>query len=271
MKKELKDKFPAWVNDTKTDYATCLSNDFDSLLSCKLLKKIKGYNIGYFYSFSNLYKTKNALPDIIGVDISFTEGRCWDNHVTMANQNDYVNLMSANPNSILSISRSNYNKKYAGSTALLIYSYYAIPLPDTLEGKRILLAIDSTFKGYYNCGGRYSYITKNWLRQLQLDDLIEVLEKSQAKDFYEVINKYKLDGHIKVYNGKLKTNINLPELEGFFNVELSLPEQQFELLRQYQYKTADLSQGESINKSTKIISLAFTYQNKLAYTVAQED
>ena len=47
--------FPQWI-DTNEEYVTCLSDDIDSLVSCKLLEKYKGWEVGYFYNFKEIYK-----------------------------------------------------------------------------------------------------------------------------------------------------------------------------------------------------------------------
>jgi hypothetical protein len=69
MLQEYKSKFPKWCSDDTTPFSCCLSDDLDSLLSCRLLEKIKGYPINYFYDFTNLYQTENANGKALGVDI----------------------------------------------------------------------------------------------------------------------------------------------------------------------------------------------------------
>ena len=154
MHQELKDKFPTWVNDPEHGkYNLCCSNDLDSLVSCALLRELKGYPINYFYDFRTLYKAdREDNRKAIGVDMALaSSGRCWDNHVTLARWDSKSNPMAANPNNIFNINAGNkteYVKKYAMSTTLLIYSYYDIPLPKSTEAQKILLAIDTGHQGH---------------------------------------------------------------------------------------------------------------------------
>ena len=49
MKSKIKEMFPEWCSDDKKKYELILTDDIDSLVSCALLNKIKGYKINYFY------------------------------------------------------------------------------------------------------------------------------------------------------------------------------------------------------------------------------
>jgi hypothetical protein len=254
MKKDIKDKFPKWCNSNE-QFDLCLTNDIDSLLSCAILKEIKGYNINYFYDFSNLYRIKKTQNPAIGIDMALTKGKCWDNHVTLLSNNK-----SANINSILGINRNNYCKKYAMSTLLTIMSYYNIPLPPTIEGQMILLAIDSSYLGHYN--NYFKPIHNKFLRTLEYDELIEILDHHTKDDFIEVIKRYNLDKPIQIKKNKLITKINLPELEGFFNVHLSLPNDEFTKIQNYKYCSINLKENKFKN-TEDIFSLALTYKNKI--------
>ena len=44
-------------------------NDIDSLLSCSILKYIKGYDINLFYDFEGLYSIEETGNQAIGVDM----------------------------------------------------------------------------------------------------------------------------------------------------------------------------------------------------------
>lgn len=76
----------------------------------------------------------------------------------------------------------------------------------------ILLAIDSSYLGHYN--NYFKPIHNKFLRTLEYDELIEILDHHTKDDFIEVIKRYNLDKPIQIKN-KLITKINLPELEGF--------------------------------------------------------
>lgn len=145
MKQEIKQKFPVWVDNNKK-YYMCLTDDLDSLFSCKLLEQIKGYEISHFYSFNTLYRYENLESNLklCGVDMDLCTGRCWGNHVTGIN-----NPNSANLNVIENINSNNYYSKYAGSVVLQIISYYKLDINKlSNEAKMILLCIDSTFLMY---------------------------------------------------------------------------------------------------------------------------
>lgn len=73
----------------------------------------------------------------------------FDNNVNRVNLSDYTNPNAINSNILSDITNENYYDKYLDSIALLIWSIYNIPLPETELGKMILLAIDTTFKGFY--------------------------------------------------------------------------------------------------------------------------
>lgn len=150
MREKIKNEFPKWVNEINSQYNLILSNDIDSLMSCCLLNYLFQTKITHFYNFKAIYTTDEKAKNLIGVDIAFSNNfKVFDNHVTRIDKNDKVNILSANLNAIYNISRENYYKKYCGSTLLQIWSLYDVPLPKTEEGKMILLAIDSSFKGHY--------------------------------------------------------------------------------------------------------------------------
>jgi len=224
MKQEYREMFPSWVNDKYTEYTLCLSNDIDSLLSCIYLKQIKGYKISHFYDFTGTYKRLDSKK-VIGVDISLHRGKCWDNHVTMLHKDDYCNPDSANLNNILGISRENYFNKYCGSTLLEILSYYDVDISNySEEAKMILLAIDSTFKGYYSIYENDNKANRFYLCDvLEFEELYNVLETHNQKDFIEIIKKYNLNSTISInQNGILETDINLAELSKVFSCAPSM-------------------------------------------------
>ncbi|ADL08043.1 hypothetical protein [Thermosediminibacter oceani] len=258
MRAEYKAKFPEWTKSDKY-FDLCLSNDIDSLFSCKLLEKVKGYKINYFYDFNCLYKTENAINEAIAVDIDLIRGKCWGNHVT-----PFYNPEAANLNIIDSISHENYFDKYAGSTLLEIWSYYDIPLPQSEEAKMILLAIDSFYLGYYSQYFNDIISHAHYLNVLEMKEFEEILSRYKPKDFEEVKKKYNLNGKIWIdKDKKLASDIRLAELSELFDLDLTLPDIEFLPYYYFIPQTAKIS-----TIGGKIFSAALVGRNKIKYSVA---
>lgn len=74
-----------WKHINKDDYYLVLSDDADSLLSCKFLKNKFGLEIGGFYSFEkglflNKERTRDGWKVPIYVDLSISRSQfCFDN------------------------------------------------------------------------------------------------------------------------------------------------------------------------------------------------
>lgn len=263
---------PWWVEDNKY-HDLCLTDDIDSLLSCIYLNQIKGYDINYFYTFNKIYKTDQAnTKNVIGVDADFTNAKCWGNHVTMINPHDTYNNNCANLNVIDKISRKNYFQKYCGSTVSQIMSYYDIPLPESELARMILLAIDSTFAGYYSRYENDNKANKYYLIEvLQFEELYDLLTRHTKADFIDLIGEYSLNQKIIVQNGSLETSINLKGLEDVFLMPIELPQAEFKLGKIFKTMTHSLSWNNT--HTTKehlhdnIISLAVTGKNYISYTI----
>lgn len=262
MLQEYKSKFPKWCSDDTTPFSCCLSDDLDSLLSCRLLEKIKGYPINYFYDFTNLYQTENANGKALGVDIDFTTGRCWGNHVTLLSENNTVNTQCAGLNNVCKINRNNYTSKYAGSVLAQIISFYDVLLPQNEKQLMFLLCVDSGFKGYYS-GFRTTNI--KWLEVLQMEPMIEILKKHTIEDFEALQKEYKMNK--KIYldeDGFLKSELPLEKISDLLGVEVKLPDEHFEIKNKFIVgKTSNFSRFE-VTKN--IVSLALTYKNYAKFT-----
>lgn len=266
----MKFEFPLWVDDDDTNYSLCLSNDIDSLLSCIYLKQIKGYNISHFYDFSNIYRAINS-KNVIGVDIALHKGKTWDNHVTMLNDTDYCNNESANINNILGINRENYFTKYCGSTLLEILSYYDVDISDySEEAKMILLAIDSTFKGYYSAYSNDIKANKFYLCEvLEFKELYNILENHKVTDFLKIISKYGLSKNIYIENGILETEIDLAGLSKVFLFDIELPKYEFTKTKDFSNLSRKLPAGDYTyckTEDSNIFSMAITGQNYVSYS-----
>lgn len=263
MKREIKDKFPKWVNDNEWGkYVTCMSDDIDSLIGVKLLEQVKGYEANYFFDFENVYianTENNKIP--IGVDIAFMKGKTWDNHVTMRSSRDSINKNSANLNAILKINRDNYTEKYAGSTSLQIWSHYGLPLPKTEEGKMLLLAVDSAYLGHYE--PKFHDVHNRYLERLEMTELIDVLNRHKQREFGKMKVHFDLNSKISVNDhGNLETSLDLKEIGLLLNLDLSLPDKSFSLYREYQ--TGFYNKGKKLPEN--IISFALTSKDRGKYT-----
>jgi len=265
LKVECLNKIPTWWKE-RNYYDLVLSNDIDSFMSCEVLQEIKGWKINYFYSFHQMSKTKDAHESYIGVDIALRDGKCFDNHVVKLKANDSHNKESINLNIVDNINRSNYFQKYCGSTLLMIWSLYDIPLPKTEEGKMVLLAIDGTYKGYYSRYANDNRANKNYLVDVMgLYELYDVLEKHRQKDFIDLIEKYQLAGKIKLKDGYLQTNIDFESLREIIDLPFLLPKKQFYIKECYEVCTISIkTYGFKISKN--VISLALTKRDFLNYS-----
>lgn len=267
MNEKLKNRFPEWCFNNE-EYATVLTNDLDSLLGNMIEKKIKGNKINYFYNFKAMYvqDTSNTLEKL-GIDLAWTEGKVYDNHVTRLRKNNKVNPQSANINSILNISGENYFKKYTGSTALVMWSLYGLPLPSTKLGKMLLLSIDVGFKGHYD--SRFKEVHNKYLRVLGFEELIDLLNKTKMQDYYDLIRKYKLYEEIRINkDGYLQTELPLEALSDELGINLELPSQQFTLQKEYRNIGRRVQGDERGNLNKNVISFALTNRNFYKYTVS---
>lgn len=268
MEQKLKERFPSWCfNYEQGQNALILTDDLDSLLGASIEKHVKGNDINYFYNFNKLYVADSMdNKKAIGIDLALHKGKSWCNHVVRISEDDYVNPQTANINAILNIHRENYTKKYAMSTALLMWSFYDLPLPKTKEGKMILLAIDSGYLGHYD--DRYKKVHTEYLQLLGFPELIDLLNETTKFEFEMLQGKYKTKAKIKLNNeGYLQTTLPLAELQGFFDFSLELPTQQFILRNQFQDgkgETYTIKSKEQIDKN--IISFALTGSKKFKYT-----
>lgn len=268
MQQELKERFPEWCfNYEQGQNALMLTDDLDSLLGCAIEKYVKGNEVNYFYSFKNLYvadRTDNRKA--IGIDLALHRGKSWCNHVVRISENDYVNPQTANINALLNVHSGNYTKKYAMSTALLMWSFYGLPLPKTKEGKMLLLAIDSGYLGHYN--ETFKPVHNKYLELLGFEELIDLLNQTPKFEFELLQGKYKTKEKIKLNSdGYLETRLPLAELQGFFDIPLELPTQQFTLRNQFQDdegNTYNTKSKEQIDRN--IISFALTGSKKFKYT-----
>lgn len=270
MENKLKERFPDWCFNYEQEQNTLiLTDDLDSLLGCAIEKFVKGNEINYFYNFNKLYVAdKSDERKTIGIDLALHKGKSWCNHVVRINEDDYVNPLTANINAVLNIHSGNYFKKYAMSTALLMWSFYNLPLPKTKEGKMLLLCVDSGYLGHYD--DRFKDVHNEYLKLLGFEELIDLLNETSKFEFEMLQGKYKTKAKIQLNNeGYLHTNLPLAELQGFFDVPLELPTQKFTLRNQFRTLDGFTNQVRSKEQlQGNMISFALTGTKKFKYTVA---
>lgn len=242
MKAEYKNKLPQWYNDNK-QYDLILTDDIDSLLSCAVLKKIKGWNIEYVLifkadknkCFNYMGKTSNATNEVIGVDLALQSGKAFDNHLSRLSLDEEYNRECINPNIFNNITRKDYFKKYNLSTILLVWGLYDLPIPESEEGKMILLTIDSSYYSYFSRYQNDRNMNRYYLCDvLGLEELYKCQQRHKQYEFKDIEKKYRLNKKIVVNKGRLQTDIDLLGI----NLELvdsgiwcSLPEEVFQLHR----------------------------------------
>lgn len=274
MQKKIKDLLPKWIF-TKQDRNLTLTNDLDSLLSCMLLKYLFGYNINYFYSFDFMAVLDSSdKRSSIGVDLALKNGYTLCNHLTLKHINSYKNPDSVNLNNILGISNDNYSQKYSGSTLLMLWSIFDLPLPKSEEGKKILLSIDSAHKGYRK--PQYRHILVNWLDRLGLTELIPTLEDNPFNEMEAFRFKHELDTSINFNmdrelqffpSGRNKSSdggLDLEWISKHLGFQVELPKEQFEFELKATFTNENIEAHEMTQKTIdKSFSYAFTYKNKL--------
>lgn len=267
MNEKLKGKFPKWCSGEE-HYSTVLTNDIDSLLGCMIEEQVKGNKINYFYDFKSMYvQDKNDRLEKLGIDLAWTEGKVYDNHVTRMRHDSKINPESANINSILNVSRENYFSKYTMSTAIMMWSLYGLPLPSTKLGKMLLLSIDVGFKGHYD--SRFEKVHSKYFRLLGYEELIDLLNDTKQQDYYDLIKEYKLYEHIELDEyGHLQTELPLSLLSEVLGINLVLPTQPFTLQQAYQSKGRKVMGDEKGNLSKNVISFALTNRNYYKFTVS---
>ncbi|WP_137842581.1 hypothetical protein [Bacillus sp. 2SH] len=269
MKQDFKSKFPQWVNESG-DYTVCLSDDLDSLVGASILKYVKEYEIKHFYDFNNFYSVDGDKRKAIGVDIALEKGMTWDNHVVRLSRYGKVNPLSANSNVIENINRENYTKKYAMSTALLMWSFYGLPLPESDEGKMLLLSIDSSYKGHYT---GFKVVQNEWLRKLCFEELIDIQNKYTLKDFANIKKKYNSSMKIELLNEQLQTEMDLEGISKVLGLPIELPICCFKIRKRFQRERIELRNYSSCTKDMleekykkEIFSMALTAKNTISLT-----
>lgn len=274
MREEYAQLLPDWyMGDEEHDLV--LSDDIDSLASCAVLNMVKGWKVGYFYDFNNIYtKQKDTTKKNrrCWVDIATYKGHAFDNHVSLISDWDTWNTDMINLNLMCQVTNENYTDKYAGSTLLTIWSVYDLPLPETEEGKMLLLCIDSAYKGFYS--DRFHDIQKHYLIDvLGLEGLYSVIQRHTAEEFEDLILEYGLRQKITYYDRAIKTELPLDKIGQALGIDLNImPESEFFLIRRLVQIQADIKEDDEYadDISQGIKTLAIVYRNKVKYSKIKE-
>lgn len=256
-------KVSQWCFEDK-DYGLVLSDDVDSLLTTAILNEVKGWKVQYFYDFEHTYKGNNAKNEPVWCDVAILgQQKSFDNHITRYSASDNKNENSVNPNLLNGVTAQNYSQKYCGSTALLVWSLYDLPLPSTELGKMVLLTIDSTFKGYYS-GFKTQCV--HYLRDMfGFDELIEVLERHTIDEFYNLVERFNLVSKIVCdADGNLSTELPLGALNDILERSMTMPRQQFEQCRTF--KNSHKPVYYNLKNIKGIVTGAFVFKNKIQFS-----
>lgn len=262
---------PQWALQNEP-HDLVLSNDIDSLASCAVLKKVKGWQIKYFYDFQKVfkvYKYENEREKC-WVDVAVREGHAFDNHVSRLTVDDKWNPDMVNLNQMLWITNEVYEDKYAGSTLLEIWSLYDLPLPVTEKGKMLLLAIDVSFKGFYS--EKFHDTQKGYLVDvLGFRELYNVIKRHDIDEFYDIIAEYGLNSDIVCKNAHLNTRLRLNEIGELLGLELELPGDMFAIIEELEVieERANSLQKCTDDVSSNVFTLAFTYKNKMRFSTGR--
>lgn len=263
MKKEIKEKFPLWVNDTDTNFDLLMSDDIDSLMCYIFQKENFNREVKFFIDVNyqkasvkengiqKLYGVEGhhqKIENVLGLDIAIDKNiKTWDNHIAKISADDEVNTNSANINIAQNIHKGNYTKKYIVSSFITMLSYYDVDITNWSKDKlSVLCAIDSVycpFVGNFKVQGRKNLADLGY--EFLADFIMENLD--HIKDLDKELNlKY---GKIKVNtDGLLETNINLEKLSEIFDKEISLPTEKFE--SRFDFKNRIIKIGSNDNKNT---------------------
>lgn len=238
-----------WIDSTD-EYGLILTDDLDSLLSCAILKHVKGWSIEQAYIFkankpivkskdAQLYDylgtIKDATHESIGVDLALTAGKCFDNHLTQFSYGEKINPESINLNRVQNIYRQSYSKKYNLSTVLLLWSLYDLPkegLSD--EFMMLLITIDGSYEGFFT-DARWVGIHEFWIRDvLDLPEFLECERRHTYREFKAIREKYNIHkghGKITLSHGLLVTDIDLEAVNDTLgwetDIQVELPADKF--------------------------------------------
>lgn len=273
MKESYLQKVPTWYRDF-TKYDVVLSDDIDGIVSTSALKFAKNWNVEYFYDFETLYVTgetyfkENKNATRVWADVAITrQEKTFDNHVSRKCLGDKLNNLCINPNVLSDVTNSNYYDKYCGSSALLIWSLYNIPLPQSELGKMLLLAIDTSYKGFY---GKEQYKERNRFYLCEMfgfEELYEVQKRHTEQEFKDLFSKYNLATKTIIdEKGYLHTDLDMDLLSKELGIEISIPTDKcFVEWRNLKKHKLNNFYGY-VSEINRLITLAYTGKNFVMYS-----
>lgn len=259
MKQEIKDRLPTWWKSLKGLDAV-ISNDIDSLTGYYFIKKVfPDVGLKGFFDFETYYDA-GSKRRAFTIDLDTLQGRAFGNHMTYHTNPDAINL-----NNLYNIK---YHEKYPLNTVLLILSLYDFDLESfTDEQLKIILAIDSAYKGFYTKNDYFKGIYITWLDRLDIGFLeSRILDNMTVQDFKEIQKKYNLSGTLEIVNNRLYTNIDLARLSMAFNDIIELPRCKFTVGDTYNYTVIN-PRIDTVPEPEDIISIAWTYSDKIKMTL----
>ncbi len=273
MREEYAQLLPDWYQCSE-EHELVLSDDIDSLASCAVLNMVKGWKVGYFYDFNTIYTyktTQKRSSKRCWVDIATYKGRAFDNHVSLLSDWDSWNDDMINLNLMCQVTNENYTDKYAGSTLLTIWSVYNLPLPETEEGKMLLLCVDSAYKGFYS--DAFHDIQRHYLVDVMgFDGLYSVIQRHTKEEFEDLALEYGLFQKITVSSGEIITKLPLDRIGQALGIDLNiLPKSAYfpcRRLEQIQANIGSKEYHEDIDDGIK--TLAVTYRGKVKYSKIKE-
>lgn len=274
-----KNDLPGWVYTVGAKYQTVLSDDIDGLVSTAILNYISGWEIEYFYDFETLWVTEDFInkkyksATRVWADISLIgkEEKCFDNHINRGYVGDKKNRNMVNPNIIGDVANNNYFDKYAGSTALMLWSIYDLRLPESDLGKQILLCIDSSFKGFYETNKRFCESHGTFMDCFGFLELLKFELIHTKKDFENTRAKYNLSDKIRMVDGYLKTTLPIDLISKELGIPIVLPEKKFVPLEHYEKHKENRCGIESIRELPQATqTLAFTGKDKVVFSTLKK-
>lgn len=292
FKLALKQKHFQWAFDYKEvpNRVIAMSDDLDSLISCCFYSYLTGYPIEYFYDFSSMSAIEpKDTRERIYIDIAVRQGKCIDNHVQRITLKSKVNNEAINFNSIYEICSDNYFDKFAMSTLIMLYATYRneMPLPLSELGKMVVLSQDSGYMGFYNEDYKEAFIHN--LKELGLEELLEVLENRTLEEFEKISNELKseIGTKIGIKKGKLyffkfegegkekvrivmdseKVDKRLGRLSELLGFPIALPKDTFEVISFYRVVYATLNEAQYHLNNDEVFSYALTGKDKVKLSI----
>jgi len=283
MKKEIKERFPNWCNDTE-NYDLILSDDIDSLMCYSFQKKRYKREVKYFFDVSykkitnynplgiqKLYGIEGHKQEnqerILGLDLALEYGiKTWDNHIVKISDTDKVNSNSANMNIAKNIYQGNYNTKYIVSSFITMLSYYEVDISRwTKDQLSVLCSIDGLYTPFDPCK-TFAKRGRDNLRDLGYEFLADFIidNTTYIQALEKRLNIKK--GKIKVNNlGTLETDIDLVALSKIFKMPIELPVGKFISKQEFRSKTVELNrinEKKALENEKALFNFALIYKNK---------